>query len=93
MVLGILWWQNVYWHAVRFWLFDLFVQQLLTADSLAMAEMTTLVAALYRTYTTTTREGFDKISPGITGRYEVFYDESCSGVRVRIVSSTVQGFL
>ncbi|OKL61118.1 hypothetical protein UA08_03098 [Talaromyces atroroseus] len=48
---------------------------------LAMAEMTTLVAAIYRKYTTTAVAGFDTLSPGITSRYEVFYDEGCSGVR------------
>ncbi|EEA20889.1 hypothetical protein TMatcc_000885 [Talaromyces marneffei ATCC 18224] len=43
---------------------------------LAMAEMTTLLAAIYRRYTTS---GYDRqkgISPGITSRFEVFYDES-----------------
>ncbi|KAH8897158.1 cytochrome protein [Thozetella sp. PMI_491] len=48
---------------------------------LAMAEMTTLVAAIYRKYTTVTTKGFDVISPGITSRYEVFYDEACDAVR------------
>ncbi|EMD96314.1 hypothetical protein COCC4DRAFT_77748 [Bipolaris maydis ATCC 48331] len=48
---------------------------------LAMAEMTTLVTAVYRKYTTTTVGDFDKVSPGITSRYEVFYDEGCSGVK------------
>jgi uncharacterized protein YozE (UPF0346 family) len=41
-----------------------------------MAEMTTLLAAIYRRYTTI---GYDRqkgISPGITSRFEVFYDES-----------------
>lgn len=47
-----------------------------------MAEMTTLVAAVYRKYTTTTVGNFDTISPGITSRYELFYDEGCSGVKV-----------
>ena len=47
-----------------------------------MAEMTTLVAAVYRKYTTTTVGIFDTVSPGITSRYEVFYDERCSGVKV-----------
>ena len=47
-----------------------------------MAEMTTLVAAIYRKYKTTTKGDFDVISPGITGRYEVFYDETCRGMRV-----------
>lgn len=48
-----------------------------------MAEMTTLVAAIYRNYTTTTKADFDVVSPGITARYEVFYDEGCKGMRVR----------
>ncbi|KAJ5557130.1 hypothetical protein N7494_001045 [Penicillium frequentans] len=48
---------------------------------LAMAEMTTLVAAIYRKYRTTTKGDFDVVSPGITGRYEVFYDETCHGMR------------
>lgn len=47
-----------------------------------MAEMTTLVSAIYRKYTTTTSGDFSTVSPGITGRYEVFYDEGCSGMRV-----------
>lgn len=47
-----------------------------------MAEMTTFLAALYRKYTTVPRDGFDVVSPGITSRFEVFYDESCSGIRV-----------
>lgn len=41
-----------------------------------MAEMTTLLAAIYRRYTTI---GYDRqkgISPGITSRFEVFYDEN-----------------
>ena len=51
-------------------------------DSLAMVEMTTLVAALYRRYTTSTTDDFDTTSPGITSRFEIFYDETCSQVRV-----------
>ncbi|KAH7120327.1 putative benzoate 4-monooxygenase cytochrome P450 [Dactylonectria estremocensis] len=43
---------------------------------LAMAEMTTLLAAIYRTYTTTVQERQKGISPGITSRFEVFYDET-----------------
>ncbi|UPX12671.1 uncharacterized protein EKO05_0003212 [Ascochyta rabiei] len=49
--------------------------------NLAMAEMTTLVAALYRKYATTTTAGFDVMSPGVTSRFEMLYDENCSGVR------------
>ena len=47
-----------------------------------MAEMTTLVAAIYRKYKTTPMGDFGTVSPGITGRYEVFYDETCSKMRV-----------
>ncbi|KAH7153542.1 putative benzoate 4-monooxygenase cytochrome P450 [Dactylonectria macrodidyma] len=43
---------------------------------LAMAEMTTLLAAIYRTYTTAVQERQKGISPGITSRFEVFYDET-----------------
>lgn len=47
-----------------------------------MAEMTTLVAALYRKYTTEPKRGFDVVSPSVTSRFEVFYEEACSGMRV-----------
>ncbi|KAH7024414.1 putative benzoate 4-monooxygenase cytochrome P450 [Microdochium trichocladiopsis] len=42
---------------------------------LAMAEMTTLLTALYREYTTTEQERQKGSSPAITSRFEVFYDE------------------
>jgi hypothetical protein len=41
-----------------------------------MAEMTTLTATIYRKYTTSVKEGMETTSPGITSRFEVFYDES-----------------
>lgn len=47
-----------------------------------MAEMTTLVAAIYRKYKTIPMADFGAVSPGITGRYEVFYDETCRKMRV-----------
>lgn len=47
-----------------------------------MAEMTTLLAALYRKYTTEPKGDFEVVSPAITSRFEVFYDEGCSGMRV-----------
>lgn len=47
-----------------------------------MAEMTTLLAAIYRKYTTEPRDDFGVVSPGITSRFEVFYDEKCSSMRV-----------
>lgn len=86
MVLGFLeWWQDVHWDAVSHSpLFNTVPEGLITdwTDSLAMAEMTTLVSAVYRKYTTATSGEFSTVSPGITGRYEVFYDEGCSGMRV-----------
>ncbi|KAH6866038.1 cytochrome P450 [Thelonectria olida] len=42
---------------------------------LAMVEMSTLAATLYREYETLIAPGFEGISPGITARVEVFYDE------------------
>jgi cytochrome P450 len=41
---------------------------------LANAEMATLVAAVYKRYRTTVRE--KDVTPGITSRFEVFYDET-----------------
>ena len=41
-----------------------------------MAEMTTLVAAVYRKYTTKIAEGFEGTTPAITSRFELFYDET-----------------
>lgn len=43
--------------------------------SLAMTEMTTLVAAVYKNYSTKIQDRQDGISPGITSRFEVFSDE------------------
>jgi hypothetical protein len=59
-----------------------------------MAEMTTLLAAIYRRYTTS---GYDRqkgISPGITSRFEVFYDESLPKFEVSAytVSSLLKNF-
>ena len=42
---------------------------------LAMAEMTTLVAAVYRQYSTSIATGCEDVTPGITSRFEVFYDD------------------
>ncbi|KAK2812443.1 hypothetical protein FQN50_001444 [Emmonsiellopsis sp. PD_5] len=47
---------------------------------LAMAEMTTLLSTVYRKYRTEIAPGFEEYSPGITARYEVFYDELFSKV-------------
>ncbi|KAL1305006.1 hypothetical protein AAFC00_003908 [Neodothiora populina] len=43
---------------------------------LATAEMTTLVTAIYRNYTTHIAPGFEGKSPAITSRFELFFDES-----------------
>jgi cytochrome P450 len=43
---------------------------------LAMAEMACLVAALYREYKTKVRDGEETTTPGITSRFECFYDET-----------------
>lgn len=40
-----------------------------------MAEMTTLTATIYRRYQTVLAPGFGGVTPGITARFEVFYDE------------------
>ncbi|KAE8350314.1 cytochrome P450 [Aspergillus coremiiformis] len=42
---------------------------------LAMAEMTTLLASVYRSYQTEIAPAFQGVSPGVTARYEVFSDE------------------
>jgi hypothetical protein len=47
-----------------------------------MAEMTTLLAALYRKYSTSGQERQKGASPGITSRFEVFYDETFDRVKV-----------
>ncbi|KAJ5578053.1 uncharacterized protein N7459_007017 [Penicillium hispanicum] len=43
---------------------------------LAYAEMTTLLAAIYRTYSTRLYDPQSEASPGITSRFEVFFDET-----------------
>ena len=58
------------------------IKCMLMLSRLAMAEMTTLVASIYRDYRTTTKGVFDAASPGNTALYEVFYEECCSGMRV-----------
>lgn len=47
-----------------------------------MAEMTTLAAAIYRTYITSIAPGFEDTTPGITARFEVFYDDRFTQMRV-----------
>jgi hypothetical protein len=47
-----------------------------------MAEMTALVVAVYREYTTSIATGFEDKSPAITSRFELFYDETVPGIAV-----------
>lgn len=47
-----------------------------------MAEMTALVAAVYREYNTSIAPGFDDKSPAITSRFELFYDETVPQIAV-----------
>ena len=47
-----------------------------------MAEMTALATALYRKYTTELGEGSEQATPGVTSRFEVFYDDTFENVAV-----------
>jgi hypothetical protein len=60
--------------------FEIFIA--LTKYSLAIAEMTTLTAAIYRVYRTNLKVGTESISPGITSRFEVFFDETLPEMKV-----------
>lgn len=62
------------------WFLWAFTDRLLS--SLAMAEMTTLMAAIYRTYSTTIKPGYEGVSPGVTSRFEVFFDENFTQIKV-----------
>lgn len=53
---------------------------------LAMAEIVALVSAIYRKYETSIKEAFEDVTPGITSRFEVFYDESVEKMEVRTKS-------
>ncbi|KAF4124737.1 Cytochrome P450, partial [Geosmithia morbida] len=48
---------------------------------LAMVEMTTLAAAIYRKYRTSLPPGLDDTTPGITARFELFYDDSFPNIK------------
>jgi hypothetical protein len=53
-----------------------------------MAEMTTLVAAIYKKYSTTLKAGFGDVAPGVTSRFEVFSDDSYEKIAVSICSTS-----
>ena len=48
---------------------------------LAMAEMA-IVPAIYRRFSTRIKPGFEGVTPGITSRFEVFYDEMFDAMEV-----------
>lgn len=50
-----------------------------------MAEMTGLVAAIYRKYETSIALGFEDKSPAITSRFELFYDETVEQIEVSCI--------
>lgn len=52
-----------------------------------MAEMTALVAAVYRHYETKLAPEFDDVSPAITSRFELFYDETVAEIAVRLANT------
>lgn len=82
MVLGLLKRRkNVYRDPVSQRIIDVKLEEVengidVSACSLAMAEMTSLVAAVYQRYTTSLVPGFEHTSPAITSRVELFYDET-----------------
>ena len=55
-----------------------------------MAEMTALVAAVYREYNTSIAPGFDDKSPAITSRFELFYDVTVPLIAVSSVGAMME---
>jgi hypothetical protein len=51
-----------------------------------MAEMTTLVATIYRKYDTSIGAGFEDVTPAITARVEIFYEERFRAVQVGLIA-------
>lgn len=54
--------------------------------SFALAEMKTLLAAIYQTYSTTLSPEFENLSPTATSRFELVYDDSFPIVEVRLAT-------
>ena len=52
-----------------------------TGMHLAIAEMA-LVPSIYRNYSTRIKPGLENVSPGITSRFEVFYNETSGAMKV-----------
>jgi hypothetical protein len=56
-------------------------------NSLAMAEMTTLTAAIYRKYRTKRpKDQYCSVGPIITSRFEIFFDETDGREKVNMPS-------
>jgi hypothetical protein len=47
-----------------------------------MAEMKCLISSIYRQYSTALSPEMDGYAPGITSRFEVFYDTTVGNVKV-----------
>jgi hypothetical protein len=56
---------------------------------LALAEMKTLLAAIYQKYSTTLIPAFEKLSPTAVSRFELVYDDSFPIVEVRSTTFTL----
>lgn len=92
------WWEDVHWYTVSSSSFPHHSATVggsyilpkacgrnniqLIFSSLAMAEMTTLTASIYRSYQTVPAPGYENITPGITSRFEVFYDVQVPEMKV-----------
>lgn len=75
----------MHWTSVRFESNqNSLVVYLMGRISLAMAEMTTLLAAIYRRYSTSEYKRQRGTGPVITSRFEVFYDETLPKTEVSI---------
>jgi hypothetical protein len=81
MVLGVFEWRpNVYGTTVRDTLMPATVAD---SSSLATAEMKCLVSSVYRKYSTDLCPEMESYAPGVTIRFEVFYDDTVGKVKVR----------
>lgn len=58
-----------------------------------MAEMTALVTAVYRKYSTSISPGFEDKSPAITSRFELFYDETVPEIAVSWIKLKSSGHM
>jgi cytochrome P450 len=59
----------------NFWAFSSGARMCI-GEHLAMSEMNMLVAAIYGRFSSSVRKGEESVSPGVTSRFEVFWDET-----------------